>query len=263
MTGRDRAAPPDDRSADRAGVIIRAEREKLGLSQARLAEESGVSVTTISDLERGRRAATLDLADRVLKAMGLRLHVAAEPEFADIDAVIARASGRSPAEIMAGWVPDAAAYVAFLADVPFIVEGVAAAALQGAPVEVPTLEIAVPADDEEALDKLTVMFGAIGARRGDFEIRDPRVKGSPDYLSLHGPPRLRLASPFRPCHWMDIDPLPEPRFALLWFLLDRREQLPRARIAVTPLADIESGNGQVRRAVERARVLLASRRPGP
>lgn len=262
MISREPAAP-DDRSADRAGAIIRAEREKLGLSQAKLAAEAGVSTTTISDLERGQRAATLDLADRVLAAMGLRLHVEAEPEFADIDTVIAQASRRAAAEIMGEWAPDAAAYFAFLTGIPFIVEGLAAAALQGAPVRVQTLEIAVPADDEKALDKLTVTLGGIGAHRGDFEIRDPRVNGSPDYVSLHGPLRLRLARPFRPVYWMDIDPLPEPRFALLWFLREKRRRLRRARIALTPLADIEADNGQVRRVLERTRDLLASGRPVP
>ena len=255
------ATAADDRSADRTAAVIRTEREKRGLSQAKLALRAGISPATVCQLEQGRRATTLDLADRVLGAMGLRLHVEAEPRFADIDAVIKRATDRAPAEIMAEWVPDAAAYFAFLTDVPFIVEGLAAAALQGAPVRVETLEIAVPADNEEALNWLTVTLGGIGARRGDFEIRDPRVKGSPDYRSLHGPLRIRLASPFEPVFWMDIDPMPQPRFGLMWFLREPREPLPCARIAVTPLAAIETANGHVRRVVQRTRELRANTGP--
>lgn len=249
---------PDDKSAGRAGAIVRAEREQRGLSQAKLAAQAGVSPASVSGLERGQRAATLDLADRLLGAMGLRLQLAAEPQFADIDAAIASAAGRPPQDIVSEWGPDAAAYFALLDGVPFIVEGMAAAALQGAPVRVETLEIAVPAEDDGALDALSLALSGMGARRGDFENRDPRVKGSPDYVSLHGPLRIRLATPFVPVLWIDIDPLPEPRFGLLWFIRETRESLPRARVAIAPLASIEAGSGYVRRVLRRTRDLLAA-----
>jgi hypothetical protein len=190
--------------------------------------------------------------------MGLRLHVETEPRFADLDSVIAAAAGLPPGEIMAQWAPDAAAYLAFLTqeNVPFIVEGLAAAALQGAPVQVDSLEIAVPDSDEEAVDRLTIVLAAIGVRRGDYEVADPRLPGSPDYVSMHGPLRLRLAaSSPEPAVWIDIDPMPEPRLPLVWFLRESREPLPRARIAVTPLARIEASSGQVRRVLERTRDL--------
>jgi hypothetical protein len=156
---------------------------------------------------------------------------------------------------MAEWKPDAAAYLAFLTgeDVPFIIEGMAAAALQGAPVQVETLEIAVPAGDKEILARLSITLEAISARRGDYEVTDPRLPGSPDYLSRHGPLRLRLAEPFEPACWIDVDPMPQHRLPLLWFLRETREPLPRARIAVTPLAQIEASSGQVRRVLERVR----------
>jgi hypothetical protein len=192
--------------------------------------------------------------------MGLRLHVEAEPRFADIDSVIEDAAGRQPAEIMAGWVPDATAYFTFLIqeNVPFILEGLAAAALQGAPVAVETLEIALPADDEAILDQLCITLRAIGVRRGNYEVADPRLPGSPDYASMHGPLRLRLAELFQPVFWIDIDPLPEHRLPLLWFLRESREPLTRARVAVTPLTQVEASSGQVRRVVERTRSIRAA-----
>lgn len=247
-----------DRSAGRAGEIVRAEREKRCLSQAKLAVLAEVSSATVSAVELGQRATSLDLVDRLLSAMGLRLHVEAEPRFADIDSVIAAATGLPPGQIMAEWVPDAAAYLAFLIQerVPFIVEGMAAAALQGAPVQVETLEIAVPAGDEEGLNRLSVMLAAIGVRRGNYEVADPRLPGSPDYVSMHGPLRLRMAEPFEPVFWIDIDPVPETRLPLLWFLRESREPLPRARIAVTPLAQVEASTGQVRRVLDRTRALM-------
>ena len=265
MTEAGTSARGDDRSADRAGAIIRAEREKRDLSLAKLAASAGVSAACISRLERGQRVSTLDLADKVLGAMGLRLHVEAEPQFADIDTVIAQAARRSPSEVVSDWRPSAGAYFTYFADVPFIVEGLAAASLQGAPVTVETLEIAVPADNDDALDRLTITLGVMGAHRGEFENRDPRVKGSPDYVSLHGRLRIRLASPFEPVLWIDIDPLPAPLFGVSWFLREYRDPLPRARVALTPLADIEASNGHVQRVIRRTRDILAvaGRTPAP
>lgn len=245
----------DDRSAGRAGAIIRSEREQRALSLAQLAAEAGVSVANLSRLERGQRASTLDLADRVLRAMGLRLHVEAEPMFADIDDMIAQAADRSLTDVVKGWEIDAAAYFSLLNGVPFIVEGMAAAALQGVPAQVETLEIAVPADDEEALDEFAFTMEGIGAHRGYYETRDPREPGSPDYKSMHGTLRVRLVSPFEQVCWVDIDPLPEPDFRLVWFLREMREPLPRARVAVTPLFRIEAESGQVRRVIQRVRDL--------
>jgi hypothetical protein len=165
---------------------------------------------------------------------------------------------------MAEWVPDAVAYFSFLVqeNVPFIVEGMAAAALQGAPVEVGTLEIAVPAGDEEGLDRLTIMLAGIHIHREDWQAADPRLPGSPDYTSMHGPLRLRLAEPFEPVCWIDIDPMPERRLPLLWFLRESRDPLTRARIAVTPLARIEASSGQVARVLRRTRDLTATARQG-
>lgn len=247
----------DDRSASRAGGIIRAEREKRCLTQAKLAELAGVGKTTISALELGQRATTLDLLDRLLTAMGLRLHVEAEPRFADIDTVIAAAAGRPLAEVMDEWVPDAAAYLGFLTreNVPFIVEGLAAAALQGAPVTVETLEIAVPAGDDAALDRLCDIIAATNAGCGYYEQADPRLPGSPDYNSRHGPLRLRLADAFEPVFWVDIDPMPEPRLPLFWCMRETREPLKRAHVALTPLAQVETASAQIRRVLERTRDL--------
>jgi hypothetical protein len=196
--------------------------------------------------------------------MGLRLHVAAEPQWGPVDEAIERAAGRSLSERVSGWAADAAAYFTLLDGVPFIVEGLAAAALQGAPVPVDALAIAVPADDEEALDNLTIALAAMSAHRGEgFEDRDPRTAGSPRYQSMHGPLYVRLASPFEPVLWADIDPLPEPRLPLRWFLRESREPLPRARVAVTPVADVEAMDAGVRRVLRRVRERQPGNRASP
>ncbi|MCL2581436.1 MAG: helix-turn-helix transcriptional regulator [Streptosporangiales bacterium] len=240
--------------------MLRAEREGRALSQTTLAEMAGVSSTTISQLELGRRASTLDLVDRVLRSMGLRLHLETEPQFADVDDVIRQGAGRPLTDVVAGWGTDAAAYFSLFDGIPFVVEGAAAAALQGVPVPVETLEIAVAADDEEALERMTFMLEAIGAGRGDYENRDLRIPGSPDYRSMHGPVRIRLASPFEQVCWVDIDPLPEPTFSLTLFLREKIEPLPRARVGVTPLFSLETADGQLQRVIQRSRELLTGDR---
>lgn len=250
-----------DRSADRVGAVVRAEREKRALSLAALAEAAGTSEANLSRLERGQRASTLDLLDRVLGAMGLRLHLEAEPQFADVDDLIRQAAGQSLTEIVADWTPDAAAYFSLFDGIPFVVEGVAAAALQRVPLPVESLDIAVPADDDEALERLTFMLEAVGAARGDYENRDPRIPGSPDYRSMHGPVRVRLTDSLDRSCWVDIDPLPEPVFGVTLFLQEPVPPLRRARVAVTPLFSLETGDGQVQRVIQRARELSLSKGP--
>lgn len=243
-----------DRSVDQAGEIIRAEREKRCLSQARLASRAGVSAATVSAVELGYRATNLDLLDRLLDAMDLRLNLEAEPRFADIDTMIATVKGRPLAETMNEWAPDAAAYFTFFlqANVPFMVEGPPAAALQGAPVKVDTLEVVVPDGDEEVLDRLAIMLHGIGARRADYKPADPSVPGVPDYATMHGELRLRLVESFEPVCWIDIDPMPESRRPLLCYLKPC-DALSRARVAVTPIAQVEASNARVRRVLDRTR----------
>ena len=96
-------ATGDDGSAERMGALVRGQREKLELSLGKLAARSGVSAATLSKLERGQRSVTLDLADRVLEVMGLRLHVTVEPLWTTVDEAIANAAGHSPAERVAQW----------------------------------------------------------------------------------------------------------------------------------------------------------------
>ncbi len=49
--------------------ILRNERKKAGLSQAQLAEMTGLSVRTISLWENGGRKMTLENADKVFRAL--------------------------------------------------------------------------------------------------------------------------------------------------------------------------------------------------
>ena len=54
------------------GEILRAERDKLGWSQERLAEACGLHRVYISELERGLRSPSLPVFMRIAEALGLK-----------------------------------------------------------------------------------------------------------------------------------------------------------------------------------------------
>lgn len=57
------------------GARIRARRRELGLSQRALAEITGVSLHTLSDVESGKGNPTLAILTRILKPLGLELSI--------------------------------------------------------------------------------------------------------------------------------------------------------------------------------------------
>ena len=246
----------EEMTTQRTGALIRQARLERELGVAELARRAGVSPASVSMIERGRRpAVTIAMADRILAAMGLRLHVETVPLWADIDTAIAEAAKQSLAERMAGWTIDFAAFVDRLDGLPYLLDGLTSAAVQGAPVIVEEFEIAVPRDDE-VLDRLTFLFGDIMARRGEgFESRDPRQPGSEHYLCIAGRFRVRLIDSYQPVLWADIDPLPEAMIRLPSINgLPRPDPLTRARIAVVPLTEIQATDGYAKRVIERMTV---------
>ena len=60
------------------GKIVQKERNRQGISQAKLAEMTGFSDRTISLWERGKRGITLASADKVAKALGFTLTIGKE-----------------------------------------------------------------------------------------------------------------------------------------------------------------------------------------
>ncbi|GAA0338067.1 helix-turn-helix domain-containing protein [Actinoallomurus spadix] len=90
-------------SKQRIGALIRQARMMRRLSLRELAELCDVSVATLSAIERGSRNVSLPLADRILGAMELELHLETQPRWETIDAAIAEAAGRPLKERIAGW----------------------------------------------------------------------------------------------------------------------------------------------------------------
>lgn len=60
-------------SAEELGSIIRAERKRRGYTQSMLADFSGVGLTFVSQLERGKRTAELEKTLRVTQTLGINL----------------------------------------------------------------------------------------------------------------------------------------------------------------------------------------------
>jgi transcriptional regulator with XRE-family HTH domain len=240
-------------ATERVGDLIRQARTARGLGVTELAKRAGVSPATVSKIERGRRdAVNLAMADRILTAMDLRLHVETVPLWADIDEMIDQASRGTLGERITTWPIDFEALVTRLDGIPYLLDGLTAAAVQGAPVRVEEFEIAVPRDDE-VLDRLTFLLEDFVARRGEgFEYLDPRERGSDYWTCIAGRIRIRLIERFEPLLWVDIDPLP-PSVGQLFSI--RRLPLPppltKAHLPVVPLDDIRASDSQARRIIER------------
>jgi transcriptional regulator with XRE-family HTH domain len=238
----------DQLATDRVGALIRTERIRQELSISKLAHQAGVSPATLSRIERGKiPGLTIAMADRLLGALGLRLHVDTVPLWAEIDEMITAAGDQPLAERMRAWEISVTGFVASLEDVPYLLDGLIAAAVQGAPVPVREFEIAVPREDA-ALDRLTDALRDLLAQRGEgFEHVDPRRDGSDYYRTLAGRLRFRLIDEYRPRLWADLELSPD---GTSWL---RKTPPARARVAVVPLAELEVTDGLTRRVIERIR----------
>jgi y4mF family transcriptional regulator len=67
------------KSAKECGALVRSEREKRRWSQSQLAEKAGVSLPWISQFERGKPTAQIDLVLKTLKTLGIQLWAGEPP----------------------------------------------------------------------------------------------------------------------------------------------------------------------------------------
>lgn len=240
-------------ATERVGTLIKAARLSRRLDLAELAVLAGVSTATISKLERGKQAGvTLAMADRILAAMELRLHVETVPLWTDLDEVIEEASRIPLAERIQAWPIEFTPFVTRFDGIPYLLDGLIAAAVQGAPVRVEEFEIAVPRD-EQVLDRLTFLLTDFMARRGEgMQSLDPREPGDDFYTCIAGRFRIRLIDDYRPRLWVDIDPLPEAICSLpSLYGLTVPPPLTRAHLAVVPLTEIQASDSHARRVITR------------
>jgi transcriptional regulator with XRE-family HTH domain len=59
--------------SERFGQVVRAARERQGVSQEKLAELAEIDRTYVSMIERGKRQPTLEVASRIAIALSMRL----------------------------------------------------------------------------------------------------------------------------------------------------------------------------------------------
>lgn len=222
------------------GPLLRQARGDQGLTQAGLALRAGVSTSTISSLESGRRRLCVDTVQRVLAAMGWQLRVELEPAWAEIDAEIDAAAARTLEERIGAWPVDLIAFVEWLGDTPFALEGIVAAGLQGAPVPVPHIDVVVH-DTDQVMENLTHIFlWGLFANRWDHERRrwgglhpDPREPGE---LRWQSP----IAGEFRIRFTDDVTP-------------DLHVEVSGSQIPVVALSRVEAAGGWTGRVLDRMR----------
>ncbi|WP_088998413.1 helix-turn-helix domain-containing protein [Micromonospora echinofusca] len=123
------------------GRAVRRQRELSKLSQRQLAELAGVSQASVARIERGDRTPSVLVLERLLAAMDVQLTVAVEPLDAHLDAQIAELAAQPLADRVDALGLDR--FLDKLGDLPYVLTGGTAALLQGAPLPVDALEIAV------------------------------------------------------------------------------------------------------------------------
>ncbi|MFE9189677.1 helix-turn-helix domain-containing protein [Micromonospora sp. NPDC007208] len=150
------------------GAAVRQQRHLRDLSQRQLAALAEVDQAAVARFERGERAPTIAVLERLLAAMDVQLIIGVEPLDAHLDARIDGLAARPIAERIDGLALDR--LLDRLTDFPQVITGCAAALLQGAPVPVDALEIALRWQDSKAFTRwLETNYGQRwNARWGEF-----------------------------------------------------------------------------------------------
>lgn len=160
------------------GDLLRRERERRGLTQDGFAAEAGTTQQRLSRIERAATAATTSAVQRLFEALGLRLRVTAVP-LEDDDGIDGPAVTSEEEKV------SLVEYCGFLLDslagIPYVLTGRVGAYLQGAPVPVSIVELAVADAD---LDRLGEVLTTVNCLRYDERwglycdyIIDPRRRG--------------------------------------------------------------------------------------
>jgi DNA-binding XRE family transcriptional regulator len=133
------------------GALIRQARLAAGLTQRELARRAGVTRAAVSHYERRRRTPAIATLTSVLAAAGQQVRAELEPLDADVERAIAAMADQPMADRdgVFAW-----GQIHRITEVAHRVEGLAAASVLGAPVPVPTFEMAL-ADDASTFEWLS------------------------------------------------------------------------------------------------------------
>jgi transcriptional regulator with XRE-family HTH domain len=220
------------------------ERARRQMSQARAAERLGASQQWVSQVERGIVSPTTDAVERLFAIFDLKVTLDVEPvgnELVELDDEIDEIHSLSDDE-RTDIVECFRLAFQELSSVPWVLSGRLGAFVQGAPLRVIRLDLAVAEPD---LDRLARVFEAHGCDRWNERLLD--YYGAPLHPRLPGPPR-----------WL---------FGPTELRLEVAERLPPSitvatagrYLPVRPLADIEARYPSVARVMRRARTKVIHR----
>ena len=132
---------PESRLAKQIAASLRRERGARLLTQRALADLAGTSQAAVTRVERGDRLPSIPLVERLFAALDLQLTLCVEPLGSHLDARMTELASRPLAERIDDLGLDRV--IDRLGDLPHLLAGSTAALLQGAPVPVDAVEIAV------------------------------------------------------------------------------------------------------------------------
>lgn len=178
------------------GSTLRRQRELIGLTQAALAQMAGTTQSTVAHVEQASRTPSLDLVERLFAALGVQARLLLEPIDAEVDAAIADLAERPLADRVADTDLRRLTEALTTAGLEHVVEGAAAALVQGAPVPVGAIDVALRWGDVDRLcDWLERGWGQRWNERWqEFGYRsvDPRDPGAHEWQTKHGWLRGRM-----------------------------------------------------------------------
>ncbi|MCX5067592.1 helix-turn-helix transcriptional regulator [Micromonospora lupini] len=138
---------PSTRLGTLLGNAVRQQRHLRELTQCELAESAGISQAAVARIESGSRAPSITILEALFAAMDVQLVVGVEPLDAHLDARIDELAARPITERIDELGLDRT--LDRLTDFPEVITGSTAALLQGAPVPVDALEIALRWQDSK------------------------------------------------------------------------------------------------------------------
>ncbi|MDM4720757.1 helix-turn-helix transcriptional regulator [Micromonospora sp. WMMA1363] len=184
----------ESRLAWQIATELRRERTSQLLTQTALAALAGISQGTVARIERGERVPSIPLVEQVFAALGCQLRVSVEQLDTHLDAQLDELAARPLADrlddLPLGRVQER------LGDMPHLLTGCTAALLQGVPVPVDAIEIAVRWRDSARFTTwLEVAYGQRwNARWGDFGgLRlEPEEPGEHRWRTRYGEIRAQM-----------------------------------------------------------------------
>jgi transcriptional regulator with XRE-family HTH domain len=226
--------------AEAVGWAFNTERARHNLSQTGAAYRLGMTQQWVSKVERGAIGLTVDMVERLFALFDLQVRLELEPAGADLDGEIDHFVAMTDPE-RAAVVNGFGRTFAQLSGVPWVLSGRLGAFVQGAPVRVLRLDLAVADADLDALHEV-------------FE-RHPCDRWNERLMDYYGAP----LDPRRPGAMRWLLGLCEVRLEIV-------DSLPAAlditvggrTLPVRPLADIEARYADVARLMKRTRTRLST-----